>query len=407
MKVLIRGGTVLTMARSNLEQGDVLVEDGRITELGTGLRARGAEVIDATGAIVMPGFVDAHQHVSDTIVRHAGSAAPGHMAPLSPGDLHAITVAGLVAALDAGTTTIADWSAHAATPEHADAVLTAHKEAGVRSVTVIPAGSDGDGRRALEHAVRSSRPDRVSVAAGLDGAGALAAPWAPLRDTGVRLHLHALPAAGDVAAHAGALAPDCVLTDCSHLDDADLDALASAGASIVLTTASQMTAGLGVPPVQGLVDRGIRPALGVGSVAETPGDVFAQMRTVISIQHATVFDRKLLGKAGLPKLMTTREVIRHATVDGAAALGLGAVTGSIEPGMQADLLILATDRPNIHPINDPIGAVVWGMDTSNVDTVVVGGQILKRGGALAADATAVRSAAIGVRERLGTAGASR
>jgi cytosine/adenosine deaminase-related metal-dependent hydrolase len=403
VKLLIRGGTVLTMARSNLEQGDVLVEDGLVTEVGTGLRARGADVIEADGAIVMPGFVDAHHHVSDTIFRHAGSAAALGRAALSPDDLHAITLAGLLAAAHAGTTTIADWAAPAITPEHADAVLSAHEAAGLRSVVVVPVGNEG--RSVLRHAAARQRPDRVHVAAGHD-MGPDPASWSPAEGVDVRTHVHGLAAAGDAArlAERGMLSPQTVLTDCAHLDDADLDAIAAAGASIVLTAASQMTAGLGVPPVQGIVDRGMRPALGVGSVAETPGDAFAQMRTVISIQHATVFDRKLLGKAGLPKLMTTREIIRHATVDGAAALGLGSVTGTIEPGMQGDLVVFATDRPNIHPINDPIGAVVWGMDTSNVSAVVVGGRILKREGRLVADASTARRAALGVSERLAAAG---
>ncbi len=80
------------------------------------------------------------------------------------------------------------------------------------------------------------------------------------------------------------------------------------------------------------------------------------------------------GRPACRKLMSTRDVIRHATVDGARVAGLGAVTGSLEPGKQADIVVLRTDRPNIFPINDPIGAVVWGMDTSNVDWVFVGRQ---------------------------------
>ena len=398
MKVLVRGGTVLTMARANLEQGDVLVEDGIITEVGNGLRARGADVIEASSAIVMPGFVDAHQHVADTLIRHAGSDA-GHQ-DLSPSDLHAVTLAGLLAAVDAGTTTVADWAAAVTSPDHAAAVLAAHEEAGVRSVVAIPAGDEG--RSAFDHARTAARPDRTRVVAGLDGPDALdTAAWAAAADGAV--HLHALPAAGDVAALAERLSATTLITDSAHLDDADLDALATAGAPIALTAASQMTRALGVPPVQGLIDRNIRPGLGVGSVADTPGDLFAQMRTVISIQHATVFDRKLLGKAGLPKLMTTREVIRHATVDGARSLGLAGVCGTIEMGGRADLIVLATDRPNIHPVNDPIGAVVWGMDTSNVAAVIVDGVVLKRDGALEADVASVRGAALDAGRRLGPA----
>ena len=128
--------------------------------------------------------------------------------------------------------------------------------------------------------------------------------------------------------------------------------------------------------------------------------MFAQMRATISLQHATVFDLKLAGKAGVPRLMTTRDVIRSATVDGARVAGLGAVTGSLQPGMQADVIVLRTDRPNIFPINDPIGAVVWGMDTSNVDWVFAGGRVVMRGGVLGADVDRARELATTARDRV-------
>ncbi len=109
------------------------------------------------------------------------------------------------------------------------------------------------------------------------------------------------------------------------------------------------------------------------------------MRATISLQHATYFDLKLAGKAGLPNMMTTRSSIRQATIQGAASAGLAHVTGSLEPGKQADIIMLRTDRPNIVPMNDPIGAVVWGMDTSNLDSVFVAGKPVMSGGYLRAD----------------------
>jgi cytosine/adenosine deaminase-related metal-dependent hydrolase len=161
-----------------------------------------------------------------------------------------------------------------------------------------------------------------------------------------------------------------------------------------------MAGGLGSPPIQELIDRGIRPGLGVDDERVAPGDLFAQMRATISMQHATVFDRKLAGRAALPRLMTTRDVIRYATVGGARVAGLEGVTGSLEPGMQADVIVVRTDRPNIYPVNDPIGAVVWGMDTSNVDWVFAGGRVLMRGGVLQADVERARSLATAARQRV-------
>jgi cytosine/adenosine deaminase-related metal-dependent hydrolase len=131
--------------------------------------------------------------------------------------------------------------------------------------------------------------------------------------------------------------------------------------------------------------------------------MFAQIRAANSIQHATLFDLKLAGKAGVPNLLTTREVIRYGTVDGARAAGLGDVTGSLTVGRQADLLVLRADRPNISPVNDPIGAVVWGMDTSNIDWVFVSGEPLMREGRLVADVPDIRERALAAQARVATA----
>jgi cytosine/adenosine deaminase-related metal-dependent hydrolase len=154
-----------------------------------------------------------------------------------------------------------------------------------------------------------------------------------------------------------------------------------------------MARGWGPIAVQGFIDHGIRPGLGIDDQQFAPGDMFAQMRAIISLQHATAFDLKLAGKAGIPQLLGTREVIRYATSDGARAVGLGSVTGSLESGKRADLIMLRTDRPNIAPVNDPIGAVVWGMDTSNLDSVMVQGAFVMREGKLIADTTRARELA--------------
>ena len=190
------------------------------------------------------------------------------------------------------------------------------------------------------------------------------------------------------------------LIHCTSLSDSDYDAIASSGTSVVLAPSQEMAGGLGMPPVQQLMDRQIKPGLGVGRESLAPGDAFAQMRAVIAVQHARYFDLKLAGKAGLPNLLNTRETIKFGTVYGAAAVGLGDLTGSLEPGKAADLIVLRTDRPNIWPVNDPIGAVVWGMDTSNLDWVFVGGRPVVREGSLVADTSEVRQLASAAQQRV-------
>src|SRR5690606_34290377 len=103
------------------------------------------------------------------------------------------------------------------------------------------------------------------------------------------------------------------------------------------------------------------------------------------------------------RLLTTRQVLRYATSEGARVAGLASVTGTLEVGKQADIVMLRTDRPNIAPINDPIGAVVWGMDTSNVDNVFVAGVPVKRDGVLLADAGRAMQLATTAQKRIGGA----
>jgi 5-methylthioadenosine/S-adenosylhomocysteine deaminase len=416
-RTLLSGGCVLTLgARTpNFTAADVLFEDGVVAEVGSGLRARDADRVDATDTIVMPGFVDTHRHTWMSLFRNAGgSGADGAGAGdhFGPEDAYAATLIGLLGAAEAGITTVVDWSDLPAEGGVAEAALQAHADAGLRSVFAhASAVRNGD----------AAAPDRASVARLTDatgpsttiafgahvagGHGTSDGGWAAARELGLRIHAHGgsePESRGAVAslAERGLLADDVTLVHCADLDDGDVDAIVSSGAAISLAPSSEMAAGLGPPPIQPLIDRDVRPGLGVDAERVAPGDLFAQMRATISLQHATVFDRKLAGKAGLPKLMSTRDVIRWATIEGARAVGLGRVTGSLEPGKQADVVVLRTDRANVFPINDPIGAVVWGMDTSNVDAVFVDGRALMRDGVLVADVDRARTLAVAARERI-------
>jgi cytosine/adenosine deaminase-related metal-dependent hydrolase len=143
-----------------------------------------------------------------------------------------------------------------------------------------------------------------------------------------------------------------------------------------------MMMGHGMVPTQKFLDRGLRPSLSIDVETNVPNDMFTQMRSVISLQHALLFEDKLAGRDHVPTPLTTRDLLEFATIEGARANGLANKTGSLTPGKEADIIMLRTDTPNIFPINDPIGAVVWGMDTSNVDSVFVAGKALKRNGRL-------------------------
>jgi 5-methylthioadenosine/S-adenosylhomocysteine deaminase len=411
----------------NLGLGDVLIDGGRIAEVGSGLRARDAEQVDASDTIVMPGFVDTHRHVWKSLFRNLGERASigdtrgptvdvgGHY---QADDVYAATLIGLLGAAEAGITTVVDWSDIPSEDGLADAALQAHTDSGLRTVFVHAAPNRAEGHEAT---VTKQLVDRLtdatgpstsiafgSAVPGSNDPGGVRGEWAAARDLGLRIHAHAGrensgPGGISGAADQGLLGEDVTLLHHVKFDEQDLDAIVSSGASVSVAPSSQMACGLGSPPIQQLLDRDIRPGLGVDDERMAPGDLFAQMRATISLQHATVFDRKLAGKAGLPRLMSTRDVIRYATVDGARVAGLARTTGSLEPGMQADVIVLRTDRPNVFPINDPIGAVVWGMDTSNVDWVFVAGRVVMRDGVLQADVGLARSLATSALRRVADA----
>lgn len=409
----------------NHTEADVLVEDGLVTEVARGLRARDAEVIDGTDTIVMPGFVDSHRHAWKTLFRNLGGGGAGEkqVGPAIYGphftaeDAYTATLVGLLGAAEAGVTTVVDWSDIQVDPSFTEAVLSAHADSGMRTVFVHAAPMwSGDGANQVSHVVELMRRDdrqTTTIAYGpadpsrfdLD---AVAEDWTEARRHDLRIHAHVGRDSSEQGlvselGKRGLLGEDVTLVHCTNLDDSDLDAVASSGTRVTLTPSNEMGAGYGAPPLQGLIDRDIRPGLGVGNEVEAPGDLFAQMRVTNSMQHATLFDLKLSGKAGIPNLLSTREVIRYGTIDGARAAGLESVTGSISPGKQADIVVLRADRPNIAPINDPIGAVVWGMDTSNIDWVLVGGEIVVREGDLTSDVGRVRDLATRAQRRIASA----
>jgi cytosine/adenosine deaminase-related metal-dependent hydrolase len=412
-RTLLKDGCVLSLDRKvgNFHRADVLIEDTRIAAVEPDLRVGNADVIDASDAIVMPGFVDSHRHVWESLFRNLGDHAP--MRASDPGalsreigpsyrpeDVYAGSLVGLLGAVAAGITTLLDWSHVQATPEHTEAAIAAHHESGIRAVFAYGAPWWGESDPGHPDRVRqvakthfNTADQLLTLALGPPGPEfssfeASKSDWELARELGARISVHV--GVGDTGgrgklaemARAGLLGADTTYVNCATTSDEEIGMIADSGGSFSLAAAAGMMMGYGLPPIQQLLDRQIKPSLSVDAESNVPTDMFTQMRAVISIQHANLFDLRLAGKGGVPTLLTTRRILEFATIEGARANGLGDVTGSLTPGKQADLIVLRSDRPNIHPINDPIGAVVWGMDTSNVDSVFVAGRALKRAGEL-------------------------
>jgi cytosine/adenosine deaminase-related metal-dependent hydrolase len=421
---LIKGGTVLSMDPSVGDfTGDVLIDGATIVRVGPELSNGEVEVIDATGMIVMPGFVDTHRHIWEGLLRNIGTDVPlegrnGYisfvlhkLAPaFRPQDAYVGNLVSALGAIDAGITTLLDWSHIQGSPAHTDAVIQALKDSGMRAVFAygFPWWGKWEERQpswfvraATEHF--SSKDQMLTLA--------LAAPgpeftdfevsrdhWKLARETGARITTHVgVGSYGQDAkvqemGKAGLLGPDTTYIHCTTLNDTEIQMIVDTGGTVSLASPVEMMMGHGMPPIQKFLDRGLRPSLSIDVETNVPNDMFNQMRSVLGLQRALASAE---GKAP----MATRDVLACATVEGARANGLESKVGTLTPGKQADVIMLRTDRMNVTPLNDPAAAVVASMDTSNVDTVLIGGRVMKRHGQLLhVDWPAVRRAVLESRD---------
>jgi cytosine/adenosine deaminase-related metal-dependent hydrolase len=414
-RILIKNGTVLSMDAKvgNFRNADVLIEGSKIAAVGPSLSAADTEVIDASNMIVMPGFIDTHRHLWEGILRNIGADIPleGEVSYLAfvlnklapayrPEDVYVGNLVSTLGAIDAGITTILDWSHIQASPEYTDAAISALQESGMRAVFAYgpvwyeapkPEHSEWFRRAAKQHFTSKDQLLTLALAAfgpEFNSVEGNQADWRLARELDARITVHVgvgtFGKHGKVAevGRTGLYGPDTTFIHCTTLNDEEIQMIVDAGASVSLACPVEMMMGHGMPPTQRFLDRGLRPSLSVDVETNVPNDMFTQMRSVLSLQHCLVFDKRLSGETDGRPCISSRDVLEFATVEGARANGLADKTGSLTPGKEADLILLDTNKPNIFPINDPIGAVVWGMDTGNVDSVFVAGKALKRNGQL-------------------------
>jgi cytosine/adenosine deaminase-related metal-dependent hydrolase len=427
MRTLVRGGTVISLdsRTGDLPRGDVLVEDGRISAVAERIDAPDAEVLDATGMLVLPGFVDTHRHTWQAVFRGIGAdwtfpeyraAMHGTLRPhYRPEDVHVGTLLGRVEALQSGITTLLDWCHCTDTTAHGDAALDALRQAPGRSVFCYGAGmGTADPVAAELTRMRGRIPDDdalVTMAVGLRGPQitsmeATVADVAVARDLGLRVSVHAHVSTGATRGHRpvaamrehGLLDDRTTFVHCNGLDDDELAMMADAGCSVSISPDVELKMGFGWPETGRMLAAGIRPTLSIDDCPSVGGDMFSTMRTTLSVQ------RGLDTAQGRPPSLAARDVVEFATIDGARAMGLGDQVGSITQGKQADLVLLRADDLTLFPANHPVGAVVSAAHPGLVDTVLVAGKIVKRGGALVGvDLDELRDRALRSRARIAAA----
>jgi 5-methylthioadenosine/S-adenosylhomocysteine deaminase len=446
-RILIKGGIVLTQDDSlgELNGADVLVEGDTIADVGRNLSPADARVIDAAGDIVIPGFVDTHRHTWETSIR---TSAPDYtlgayfgaildkFAPhYRPEDVHAANLWGSLECLNAGITTLVDWSHIMNTADHADAAVKGLQDAGLRAVFAFGfpntsiqawwfgpdwAGSveriNGEEARRIRRDYLASDEGLITMALATRGTNfckpdVVRYEWELAKELGINITVHvAMDRFGYTKMQLRGLKemdllyPNTTYIHSSHLLDDEWQLVADSGGNVSLAPQIEMQMGHGWAPAATATKMGIPVGLSSDVATTASSDQFTQMHAVFASErarrHQTAWDEDLDGNTPTPDLIDSRQVLRWATIEGAKVAGVADRAGSITPGKKADLVIIDTKAVNVAPVIDPVGAVVCAADISNVRTVLVDGRVVKDDFRLAASLDGPRRAVEASRDYL-------
>jgi len=403
-RTLFKGGTVVTMDPTvpNLSTGDVLVEGGRIAAVGVNLQAAGAEVIDATGSIVMPGLIDAHHHMwlgvmrrmmpdVDDLFAYIDVVAGKLGAHYRPLDMYLSTKLTAVASLDAGITTIIDACHSSRSPGHTDAALDALDAVGIRALHMVGAAMDKQASTAHLPADLKRLADNWNQGEGLVRVGLFGQLNLDWWKVARGLDMHILTEfIGDLAklgpefAKPGVLGPHNIFNHCTRVPQETWKLFAEAGVNITINPRSDALFGFDDETFayQQAIDHGLTPALGIDLDTAFGSDLFGEMHALFGQQRSAMRYRRFRGEAHVPKPISVDAVLEAATVNGARAAGLEREIGTLTPGKQADLIMVRTQGVAVFPVTNAIGTIVQAVERSDVDTVMVAGEIRKRAGQL-------------------------
>lgn len=418
-RTLIRGASIVTMdAQGDLPAGDLLVAGDTIEAIAPRLSVDDARVVDATGCILVPGFVNAHMHTWQTALRgvaanwtllqyfrhmHAGLATV-----FGPEDLRIATLAGALNQLNCGTTTLVDWCHNNPTPAHSDAAVDALLASGIRAAffhgTPKPDPQPGQApfwevphpRAEIQRLLKAhqGRP-LLSVHAAVLGPHystleVAVHDFRMARDLGLIASLHQGGGAARTPegwAHLealGLLGEQINIVHGHALSDEQLKRFCGLGMSFSAAAENEMTQGHGHPLTGRLRALGRAPSLGVDLESVLGGDMIGQARIALGMQRSLDNEAHRAARGGIPDTtsITTREALAWITVEGARMLRQLHRIGTLAPGKQADLVLIRADGLNMQPVHDPVSAVVFQATLANIDSVMVAGQWRKRAGQL-------------------------
>jgi len=408
--ILIKGGTIVTMDNDDsIVRGDVLIRDGRIAEIGGVIDDPVNDVIEAQGCAVLPGFVQTHIHLCQTLFRGAADDLalidwlkrrvwPMEAAHTAE-SIRASAQLGVAELIKGGTTCALTME----TVRHTEEVLRVVEESGFRAnVGKCMMDKGDDVPSALHEETRASINESVRLIDKWNGAanGRIRCCFAPrfaisctrellsevsdlAKQYGVTIHTHASENRNecqiveretgerniDYLNSLGIVGSHVVLAHCIHLDNTEMETLASTKTNVSHCPSSNLKLGSGIARVTEMLARGIPVSLGAdGAACNNRLDMFTEMRTAALLQKA------LHG----PEVLPAPRALRMATVDGARALGLHDEIGSIEVGKRPDLIVVDLNGAHSAPTTDVVSALAYSAQASDVRTTIIDGELVMR-----------------------------
>ena len=408
MAILIEGGTIVTMDRDRrVARGDLLVDGGRIVKLGRFAAPPDVERIDARGCAVIPGLIQAHVHLCQTLFRGAADDKPllpwlrERIWPLEaahdPKSLRASARLGLAEMLLAGTTTILDMG----TTHHHDAVFAAMAESGIRGASGKAMMDAGEGvpdglRETTESSLRESdrlrdawhraEGDRLRYAYAprfiLSCTETLFRAVAERAEDGVLMHTHAAEHADERAAVKQVLGEDdiaalerwgitgerAIYAHCVQVREVEMHRMARSGTRVAHCPSANLKLASGIADIPALKDAGVIVGIGAdGAPCNNRMDPWTELRSAALLAKV-----RAQNAAALPAAAAFEMV----TIDGARALGWDEDVGSLEVGKKADVAVVRMDELHQEPAGNVYSRLVYATRASDVEHVLIDGRIV-------------------------------
>ncbi len=418
-RTLIRNAFVVSVdpAIGDIDGADILIEDGLIAAVGVDIAAGDAEVIDASGCIALPGFVDAHRHLWEgamravtadwSILDFVGNIRLFAAQFFRPEDMYVTSLHGGLEALNAGVTTVADYCHNARTVAHVRQAIAGVRDAGVRAVWgysftgLAPDGARHAGRDA-ELAFVEALADEEFADPGLLTLGicpeeplhwagstdAVCRQVALARKLGARMFMHAnsVPKPDGTLVREvakldaiGCLGSDLALVHMGFTAPEEWARLGELGGHVVFTPETELQMGLGWPPISEACAASVNVGLGIDITANNSADMFSQMRMALQVERARLMAAEPGRQFRTRASLDARDALHWGTIGSAAACGLDDRVGSLTAGKEADIVLLRADDLTLAGWDrrNPAATIVLQAGVHNVETVIVAGPMLK------------------------------